>query len=263
MDVNGDGKIGPYTKAPEPVDPTLDRLVPASGAYGVAYNPADGSVWYSVTNAAPGKLIRMVRGANPPETCLAEFYEPPFDNPKMPGVHGSHPRGIDIDSNGIVWTPLTGEGDLASFDRRKCKVLGGPAATTGQHCPEGWTLYPVPGPVFKSDPSVKAGYNYYMWIDRYNVLGLGKNVPVIDGTTSDSLLIFQPETKQWTRMTVPYPMGFFSRFLDGRIDDPKTGWKGRGVWAANQVRGSSMTEGGKDTPSQLGHFQIRPDPLAK
>jgi hypothetical protein len=58
-------------------------------------------------------------------------------------------------------------------------------------------------------------------------------------------------------------MGFFSRFLDGRIDDPATGWKGRGVWAANEVRGSSMTEGGKDTPSQLGHFQIRPDPLAK
>ena len=37
---------------------------------------------------------------------------------------------------------------LASFDRSKCKVLNGPTAT-GQHCPEGWTMYPVPGPQFK------------------------------------------------------------------------------------------------------------------
>jgi hypothetical protein len=35
------------------------------------------------------------------------------------------------------------------------------------------------------------------------------------------------------------------------------------VWAANQVRGSQLTEGGKDTPSQLANFQMRPDPLAK
>ena len=34
-------------------------------------------------------------------------------------------------------------GHLASFDRRKCTVLWGPTAT-GQHCPEGWTLYPFP-----------------------------------------------------------------------------------------------------------------------
>ena len=263
MDVNGDGKIGAYTKAPEPVDPTLDRAVPGSGAYGIAYNAQDGSVWYSVTTSLPGKLVRMVRGAHPPETCVAEFWEPPFDNPKMPGVHGSHTRGIDIDSKGVVWTPLTGEGDLASFDRRKCAIKGGPAATTGQHCPEGWTLHRVPGPAFKSDPTVQVDYNYYMWIDRFNALGLGNDVVVIDGAGSDSLLAFQQETKQWTRLRVPYPMGFFSRFLDGRIDDAKAGWKGRGVWAANQVRGSQLTEGGKDTPSQLGHFQIRPDPLAK
>jgi hypothetical protein len=263
MDVNGDGRIGAYTKAPEPVEPDLDRAVPSPGAYGIAYNPVDGSLWYSVTAPVPGKLVRITRGANPPETCVAEFYEPPFDNPKMPGVTGSHPRGIDIDTNGVVWTPLINEGYLASFDRRKCAVTRGPAATTGQHCIEGWTLYSVPGPVFKSDPSVKAGENYYLWVDRDNTLGLGPNVPILDANTSEALIAFQPATKEWTRMRVPYPMGFFSRFFDGRIDDAKAGWKGRGVWAANQVRGSQLTEGGKDTPSQLAHFQMRPDPLAK
>ena len=33
-------------------------------------------------------------------------------------------------------------------------------------------------------------------------------------------------------MRVPYPLGFYSRGLDGRIDDATAGWKGRGVWAS-------------------------------
>jgi hypothetical protein len=263
VDLNGDGKIGAYTKAPEPVDADLDRAVPSPGAYGIAINPIDGSVWYSHVQSIPGKLVRMVRGANPPETCVSEYYEPPFANPKVPGVYSSHVRGIDIDSKGLVWTPLAGEGYLGSFDRSKCAIKSGPGILDGQHCPEGWTLYPVPGPVFKSDPSVKSGHNYYMWVDRNNTLGLGNDVPILDATGSDGLIAYVPQTKTWTRMRVPYPEGFFSRFFDGRIDDPGAGWKGRGVWAGNQVRGSQLTEGGKDTPSQLAHFQIRPNPLAK
>jgi hypothetical protein len=35
---------------------------------------------------------------------------------------------------------------MAKFDRSKCKVLRGPETATGKHCPEGWTLYPFPGP---------------------------------------------------------------------------------------------------------------------
>jgi hypothetical protein len=273
VDHNGDGKIGAYTKAPEPIDPDLDREIDKPGAYGVAYNPVDGSVWYSNISygnfqVMPGKLIRMVRGSNPPATCLTEVYEVPYD-PKGQGVGASHDRGVDIDSNGVVWTPLTGEGYLGSFDRRKCKVLPiGKAATTeaaltGKQCPEGWSFYPMPGPTFKSDPTVKADYFYYMFVDRYNSLGLGKNVVIVDGAGSDSLIAFQQDTKRFVRMTVPYRMGFFSRFFDARIDDPNAGWKGRGAWAANETRGSWLTEGGKGTPSQLYHFQIRPDPLAK
>ena len=64
-------------------------------------------------------------GSNPPETALAEVYEPPFDNPKAP-VHGYSPRGMDVDRNGVVWAALA-SGHLASFDRRKCKgPLNGP-----------------------------------------------------------------------------------------------------------------------------------------
>jgi hypothetical protein len=262
MDYNRDGKIGAYTTAPEPLDPGRDRAISSPGGDGVAYNPVDGSVWYSALNPRPGRLIRMVKGATPPSTCNAEVYEVPYD-PKGSGMGGSHPRGIDVDTNGVVWAPLAGEGILASFDRSKCKTLTGEAATTGRHCPEGWALFPIPGPAFQTQPDVKADFHYSMWLDRFNALGLGKNIPIVDGADSDSLLAFIPESKRWVRLQVPYPMGFSSHFFDGRIDDAKAGWKGRGVWAANQTTGSQLTEGGKSMPSQLAHFQIRPSPLAK
>ncbi|MES1166027.1 MAG: carboxypeptidase-like regulatory domain-containing protein, partial [Verrucomicrobiota bacterium] len=102
LDYNGDGKLGAYTLPNEPPDPALDRYV-KSGGYGVAWNPADGSAWY-VSPGVPGFLGRVTLGANPPATCTTEVYEPPFNNPKVPGALGSNPRGVDIDRHGVVWT---------------------------------------------------------------------------------------------------------------------------------------------------------------
>jgi hypothetical protein len=264
IDYNGDGKIGAYTRAPQPPDPKLDRFVDGTRGYGIGVNPVDQSVWVAITKPMPGKLLRFVPGNNPPSTCLTEIYEPPFTTAQGPNPSeklGYVPRAADFDSKGLVWTNLGGSGQLASFDRSKCKVLNGPTAT-GQHCPEGWTLYPVPGPTFKGESEAKADWVYFNWVDRFNALGLGKDAVVVTGSGSDSLLVFQPATKTWTVMRVPYPMGFYSRMVDGRIDNSKAGWKGRGVWADNDTRTTWHVEGGKGTPSELIHFQIRPDPLA-
>jgi hypothetical protein len=62
----------------------------------------------------------------------------------------------------------------------------------------------------------------------YNTLGLGADVPLANGTASDSLLVLRPDNS-WLVLRVPYPLGFFSRGMDGRIDDPSAGWKGRGI----------------------------------
>jgi len=261
-DYNGDGTIGAYTRANEPADPALDRAI-AGGGYGVTISPVDGSIWYAVTGPLPGKIVRMERGANAPATCKAEVYEPPFNNPAAPGKMGMTPRGIDVDSNGIVWTALSGSNHLASFDRRKCKVLSGPTAT-GQHCVEGWTLYPAPGPRFKGvTDELGTDYFYYNWTDLFDTLGLGRNSQVVTGTWSDSMLIMPPNSTNWVTLRVPYPMGFYARGVEGRIDDANAGWKGRGLWSSNETRGSWLTEGGKGTPSQVAQFQLRPDPLAK
>jgi hypothetical protein len=261
VDTSGDGKIGEYTQPNQPKDPAKDMRV-AGFAYGIIVNPVDGSVWWG-TSGVPGRIARLDPGSNPPLTCKTEVYEPPFD-PKAPnGIAGHAPRGIDIDRNGVIWTGLSGGPHMASFDRRKCKVLNGPSAT-GQHCGEGWTLYPAPGPQMKgTDLPGSADFSYYNWVDQFDTLGLGKNVPIMTGSGSDSLLALQPETGRFVVLRVPYPLGFYSRGLDGRIDDPKTGWKGRGVWADFGTNLVWHIEGGKDARSSLVKFQMRPNPLAR
>ena len=64
-------------------------------------------------------------------------------------------------------------------------------------------------------------------------------------------------------LRVPYPMGFYSKGLDGRVDDPKAGWKGKGLWATYGTRTPFHGEGGKGDTSKVVHFQLRPDPLAR
>jgi len=245
FDVNGDGKI----------DRAVDREIKVGLFYSVIPHP-DGSVWGAVPGPVPGKIVRIE-----PKTCVSEAYEPPFD--PAAGVVGYTPRGIDVDSNGVIWTALSGSGQLASFDRRKCRILSGPAAMDGQHCREGWTLYPVPGPRFKGvRGDVAADFQYYNFVDRFNTLGLGANLPLANGTSSDSILALQPDGT-WIVLRVPYPLGFFSRGMDGRIDDPNGGWKGRALYADYGPNAVWHVEGGLGTRSAVVKFQMRPDPLAK
>ncbi|SUZ90105.1 uncharacterized protein METZ01_LOCUS42959 [marine metagenome] len=259
LDTSGDGRVGEYVGPDDAVDPTKDKRV-TGFAYGIIPNPADGSVWFTrpYPNMVPGQILRL-----DPKTCLTEQYQPPFGVDTVPASQWGHgPRGIDIDRNGIIWTALGGSGHIASFDRSKCKVLNGPKAT-GQHCPEGWSLHSTPGPQMKGVTSAgNADFHYYIWVDQFDTLGLGTNVPIANGTTSDSLIAWLPESSEMVTLRVPYPLGFYTRGLDGRIDDPEAGWKGRGVWASNNSVVVWHNEGGRGMTSEIVRFQIRPHPLA-
>jgi hypothetical protein len=202
--------------------------------------------------AYPGGIVRIIPGDNPPATVLAEFYEAPFP--------GYGPRGGDIDRNGVYWVSLA-SGHLGSFDRGKCKgPLNGPAAT-GKHCPEGWTLYPFPGPQFENvTDSGSAQASYYSWVDQHDTFGLGRNVPIATGNFTDSLEALVDG--KWVTLRVPYPMGFHAKGLDGRIDDPNAGWKGKGLWSTYAGRATWHIEGDKERPKVV-KFQLRPDPLAR
>ncbi len=253
LDTNGNGKRDEgYAGPQDRVDPNKDKRVIA-GLYAVMPNPADGSIWGTAgVFRGRGRIVRIDPGPNPPVTTLTEIYNVP-----LPGFG---PRGGDIDSQGVVWVSL-GSGHMGSFDRRKCKgPLNGPRAT-GDHCPEGWSFHQYPGPGFKGIGPNSAESSYYSWVDQHNTFGLGKDVPMSTGNLNDGLIAFK-DGKMIT-LRVPYPMGFYAKGFDGRIDDPHAGWKGRGLWSTSGDRTPWLMEGGKGSKPLVVHFQLRPNPLAK
>lgn len=251
LDTNGNGRVDAWTEPGEPMDPTRDMRVD-KGFYAVMPNPVDGSVWGSNAFGYPGSIVRMVPGDDPPRTTLSELYEVP-----LPGFGV---RGADIDRNGVVWVSL-GSGHLGAFDRTACKgPLNGPTAT-GAHCPEGWRFYNLPGPGFKDLPEYSVESSYYTWVDQHNTLGLGADVPIATGNLIDG--VHALVKGEFVTLRVPYPLGFYAKGFEGRIDDPDAGWKGRGLWIPSGDRTPWLKEGGKGSRPLVVHMQMRPDPLAR
>jgi hypothetical protein len=259
VDANGNGQRDDYAPADEPLDPNKDKRVIA-GFYGVMPSPADTSIWGQSMDVGltgvdqPGTIVRLTPGSDPAKTALAEIYRPPEG--------GFGPRGIDVDLNGVVWTALS-SGHLASFDRRLCHgPLNGPSAVSGEQCPEGWRLYRFPGPQFKGlSNRGSADHAYYVWVDRYDTLGLGPNVPIAMTNGGEALLALVDGKP--VSLRVPYPMPFFTKNVDGRIDDPNAGWKGRGLWTTSGTRAPFHGEGGRGAYPKVYKIQMRPDPLAR
>jgi hypothetical protein len=249
LDTNGNGKRDDYAEHDQPIDPAKDkRIAPASGPYAVMPSPVDGSIWYTigVFTGTPG-FLRF-----DPKTQLTEVYNVP---PPAFGI-----RGGDIDKDGVLWGSAS-SGHLVSFDRRKCKgPLNGPKAT-GDHCPEGWSHYQYPGPGFQGLGENSAESSYYTWVDQHNTFGLGENVPMSTANLNDGLVALKDG--KMVLLRVPYPMGFYAKGFDGRIDNPNAGWKGRGLWTSSGDRTPWLREGGKGSLPLAVHFQIRPDPLAR
>ena len=250
VDTNGNGKRDAYVEPDQPADPAKDTRV-AVNTYAVAVSPADGAVWGTVVGYR-GYIVRVAPGPDPTHTALTEIYEPP--------APGFGPRGGDVDANGVYWVSLA-SGHLASFDRRKCRAGTKPTAT-GQQCAEGWTFYQLPGPQVKnvSDPG-SAEASYYAWIDRFGVVGLGRNVPIAMGNLNSSILALVDG--RFINITLPYPMGFFAKNVDARIDDANAGWKGRGLWSTSGTRAMFHLEGGTSNRPKAVRVQLRPDPLAR
>jgi len=250
VDTNGNGKRDAYVEPGEPSDPAKDTRI-AVNTYAVAVSPADGSVWGTVVGYR-GAIVRVAPGPDPTHTALTEIYEPP--------VPGFGPRGGDVDGKGVYWVSLA-SGHLASFDRRKCRSTAKPSAT-GEQCTEGWTFFQLPGPQLKdvSEPG-SAEASYYAWIDRFDVFGLGRDVPIATGNLNSA--IFALVNGRFIDITLPYPMGFFAKNVDARIDDPNAGWKGRALWSTYGTRTMFHLEGGTANQPKAVKIQLRPDPLAR
>ena len=245
LDTNGNGLRDEWVEPGESLDPEKDMRI-TQGFYAVMPNPVDGSIWGSNAFGYPGSISRF-----DPETQLTEIYQPP-----LPGFGV---RGADIDRNGVVWVSL-GSGHLGEFDRNKCEApLNGPDAT-GAHCPEGWTFHDLPGPGFNELPEFSVESSYYTWVDQHNTLGLGENVPIVTGNLFDGFHALV--NGEFITLRIPYPLGFYAKGMEGRIDDENAGWKGRGLWATSGDRTPWLKEDGIGSKPLVVHFQIRPETLA-
>lgn len=245
LDTDGNGKLDAWTEPGERAQPGMDQRVAAS-IYAVMPDPADGSVWGSVAFGYPGAILRF-----DPRTMLSELYNVP--------APGYGPRGADIDTHGVVWVSL-GSGHLGRFDRRLCKGPLNGAQATGNQCPEGWSFYRLPGPSFADLPQFSVESSYYTWVDQHDTLGLGNDVPIVTGNLSDG--VHALVDGHFVTLQVPYPLGFYMKGVDGRIDDPSGGWKGRGLWVTSGDRTPFHHEGGKGNKPLIVHIQLRPNPLA-
>lgn len=245
LDTNGNGQRDEWVEPGEEMDPEKDMRI-TTGFYAVMPNPVDGSVWGSNAFGYPGSISRF-----DPETLLTEVYRVP-----LPGFGV---RGADIDRNGVVWVSL-GSGHLGEFDRSKCEgPLNGPTAT-GNHCPEGWTFHDLPGPGFNELAEFSVESSYYAWVDQHNTLGLGNDIPMLTANLFDG--IHALVDGDFITLRVPYPLGFYAKGMEGRIDDINAGWKGRGLWATSGDRTPWLKEDGVGSKPLIVHFQIRPHPLA-
>ena len=256
--MGGDGESTAIEINDAAIDPTKDTRI-SGGTYGMDVDMTDGGMWFARTGPWPSSIVKFNPGTNPPETCRSEVYEAA----KLPDgtYEGYNVRGMSVDSKGIAYGAFA-QGRLGKLDRSKCKVMSGPTAT-GQQCPEGWTYYNVPGPNYAGVKTGATDFAYLMWVDLHDTLGLGKDIPIVTGSNSDSLLAFDPKNEKWTVLRVPYPMDFHTRGMDGRIDSAAAGWKGKGVYASYAMQPVWHQEGGEDGTSgpNIVKFQVRPTPL--
>jgi len=262
LDTNGDGKITPdrtlWNPWGKPGDPQKDTVF-NKFLYGINVGK-DGNVWAAgYLPLMPSTLVRLHPGNHPPQTCVTEVYDPPMKDGQYL-AYGL--RGVSVDSNGVAWAAFA-SGHVGAFDRRKCKITRGPSAI-GQQCPEGWKIYDLPGPkLIGTDITTNVAYGAP--VDFGNVFGLGADTVFFPTMNADAMLALDRKTDQFRVFRVPYPMGFYPRDLQFRIDDPKAGWKGRTIYGNyaqfvpwHQEQGGVFSK----VSSKIAAFQLRPDPLA-
>ena len=236
------------------VDPAKDKRI-VTGLYGVS------PVRPTAACGARCSASRAASFAIDPKTQLSEVYEVPWKNAKVAcrAGQGFGPRGNDITTNGVVWTVLA-SGHFASFDRRLCnatKIKGRPSpirrtpvrkAGSSIRCLGRSSKVKKVSPARARKRRITIGS---ISTTRSVLARTFRSRPATDG---DSLR--SRERTRWVVLRVAYPIGYFAKGLDGRIDDPATGWKGKGLWSTYSTRAVHHIEGGKGNTSKVVHFQL-------
>jgi len=256
LDTNGNGRRDDYVEPNEPLDPTKDKRINAP-FYSVSPAP-DGSVWGSVLSY-PGAIVRLNPGRNPPRprspnitNCRSTIAASRSRGFRRADGHRSRRRRM-----GRARKRTPGEFRSAQSERPAQRPdRDRPARARGLD-----VLYrAVAATAGREDRRQRRGQLLHVGRSVRHLWSREKHAHQHRQRIRRSARV---EGRQWVILRVPYPLGFYAKWMDGRIDDPKAGWKGRGLWACVSTRAPFHMETGKGTTSKVMHFQLRPDPLAK
>ena len=247
LDTNGNGvRDAGWVEPGMPVDPTKDTRI-AGGNYAVMPNPVG-----RLGLVHRGRLRRHAgfRAVRSQDATVGSLQRAGAVLRHSRRRHRQQGRGVGlgVERPSGELRPQQVQGPAQRPDRDRRPVPGG------------LDRLQVSGSGLHGIGDNSAESSYYTWVDQHNVLGLGNDVPISTGNLNDGLLALKDG--QFVVLRVPYPLGHYSKGLDGRIDDPAAGWKGRGVWTASGDRTPWLKEGGKGMRPLAVHFQVRPDPLA-
>ena len=161
------------------IDMETQKMKPGTG-YGEAVSPIDGTVWYS--SPVAGGPANKLYSIDPKTEKITDY---PLPAP------GRYPHGIDFSSDGNVWTSL-GSGQIGRLNTK-----------TGE-----WKFWDNPGLKFKGTGAETGttDFPYYLWVDQFDVSGLGKDTVFVTGSTSDAMFVFDPKKETFSVFRVPYPM---------------------------------------------------------
>ena len=256
MDTNGNGKRDAYVEPDQPVDPAKDKRF-GGAFYSVAPAP-DGSVWGTVLGF-PGAVVRLVparirrRPRSPKSTSRRSTIRR-----RIRASRRAAATSIATACSGRRWRAGTWPASIAASARARSTVRRPPASTA----PRAGRSTPSRCRSSRASPTPAAPRAATTPGSISSTRSASARTRRSTPATRPKALLALKDGK-WVVLRVPYPLGFYTKWMDGRIDDPKAGWKGRGLWATVSTRTPFHMEGGKGTTSKVMKFQLRPSPLAK
>ena len=258
LDTNGNGKRDDYVEPNQPVDPAKDKRF-GSAFYAVVAGAGRIGVGFGARFSGRDRAPRSP-GRNPPKPRSRRSIEPPLNNPAsgagfLAARHGhrsqrrrvggtrQRPHG-ELRSAQVQGPAQRSDRNRPALSRRVDVLHGAAAAAEGRHrLRAARRRATTRGSISSTRPA---------WARTR------RSTPA---TRPRALLALKDG--KFVVLRVPYPTGFYTKWMDGRIDDPKAGWKGKGLWATVSTRAPFHMETGKGTTSKVLHFQMRPDPLAR
>ena len=249
LDTNGNGKRDDYVEPNQPADPGKDkRIVPGLRAL---RGDAEPGGWLDLVHRR-----RVRRRARIPALRSQDQDCRKSTTCRCPASASAAATSTRMAWFGDRCRAAISRASTAASARARSMARTRPAIIA----PKAGRSTNIPGPGFEGIGENSAESSYYTWVDQHNTLGLGENVPMSTANLSDGFVALKDG--KMVMLRVPYPMGFYAKGFDGRIDDPNAGWKGRGLWSTNGDRTPWLMEGGKGSKPRAVHIQVRPDPLA-